>query len=245
MPTARRTHPGTGTTRCGPGGTSRPPSSPRHQRHQFFAAALRQPARRSHTCHQAAHRQKTRRPTRTSALVATTAAPAAGERAVVLAPTHCGRCHESLPALAGPDDPEPTWHQVAELPTLVAEVVEYQGHYRTCPCCGKLNHAPIPQDSKRTASARAWPPPWCTWRAVITSVAAAWKRSPRTSSRCRCRWGRWSLAAADDGGLAPAHAEALTAVRKRRSRTSMKPVGSWPANCAGCGWRPPARWRLS
>jgi transposase len=69
-------------------------------------------------------------------------------RAVVFAPQHCDRCHETLPALASPDDPEPTWHQVAELLTVAAEVVEYQGHYRTCPCCGTLNHASIPQDLK-------------------------------------------------------------------------------------------------
>jgi hypothetical protein len=48
----------------------------------------------------------------------------------------------------GPEDPEPSWHQVAELPQLAALVTEYQGHYRTCPCCGMLNHAPIPHDLK-------------------------------------------------------------------------------------------------
>jgi transposase len=69
-------------------------------------------------------------------------------RAVVFAPTHCDHCHEMLPALAGPEDPEPSWHQVADLPALAAEVIEYQGHYRTCPCCGKVNHAAIPQDLK-------------------------------------------------------------------------------------------------
>src|SRR5438067_5578911 len=65
-------------------------------------------------------------------------------RAVVFAPARCDRCRAPLPALPGPGDPEPSWHQVAELPPLAAEVVEYQGHYRTCPCCGRLNHAAIP-----------------------------------------------------------------------------------------------------
>jgi transposase len=68
--------------------------------------------------------------------------------ALVYAPDCCDRCHEPLPALPGPDDPAPTWHQVAELPTLVAEVFEYQGHYRTCSGCGRLNHAAIPQEIK-------------------------------------------------------------------------------------------------
>jgi transposase len=68
--------------------------------------------------------------------------------ATVYAPDYCDRCHEPLPVLPGLDDPAPTWHQVAELPTLVAEVVEYQGHYRTCSCCGQLNHAAIPPEIK-------------------------------------------------------------------------------------------------
>ena len=63
-------------------------------------------------------------------------------------PHHCQRCHEPLPALPAPDDPEPTWHQVAELPRLAAEVTEYRGHYRTCSCCGLLNHAAIPANLK-------------------------------------------------------------------------------------------------
>ena len=63
-------------------------------------------------------------------------------------PSHCDRCQEPLPSHPAPDNPKPTWHQVAELPKLAAQVTEYQGHYRTCPCCGRLNHAPIPQELK-------------------------------------------------------------------------------------------------
>jgi transposase len=63
-------------------------------------------------------------------------------------PRHCQRCHEPLPPVPAPDDPEPTWHQVAELPQLAAEVTEYRGHFRTCPCCGTLNHAAIPAELK-------------------------------------------------------------------------------------------------
>lgn len=69
-------------------------------------------------------------------------------RTVTFVPGHCDRCHEPLPPDPGPGDPEPTWHQVAELPEVVAQVTEYQGHYLTCPCCGKLNHAPVPADLK-------------------------------------------------------------------------------------------------
>src|SRR5229473_3011343 len=59
-------------------------------------------------------------------------------------PSHCQQCQQPLPATPQPHDPPPTRFQVAELPELKADVVEYQGHARTCPCCGKVNRAPIP-----------------------------------------------------------------------------------------------------
>ena len=43
-------------------------------------------------------------------------------------PTICTGCQTPLPQEPGPDDPEPTWHQVAELPPLVAIVTAHQGH---------------------------------------------------------------------------------------------------------------------
>jgi transposase len=84
-------------------------------------------------------------------------------RTVPFVPRHCERCQGPLPATPGPDDPGPTWHQVAELPEMVAQVTQYQGHFRTCPGCGALNHAPIPRDLKahsvgpRLAAALAYP----------------------------------------------------------------------------------------
>jgi transposase len=59
-------------------------------------------------------------------------------------PSVCTGCRSPLPLGPGPDDPEPGWHQVAELPKLAAVVTEHQAHARTCPGCGKLNHATIP-----------------------------------------------------------------------------------------------------
>src|SRR5262245_54131814 len=67
-------------------------------------------------------------------------------RLVRFVPERCRKCQARLPKEAGPNDPPPTWHQVAELPPLAAEITEYQGHYRTCPCCGEVNHAAIPED---------------------------------------------------------------------------------------------------
>jgi transposase len=61
-------------------------------------------------------------------------------------PERCGTCDAALPTAAGPNDPEPTRFQVAELPPLAAVITEHQGHARTCPCCGEVTRAPIPAD---------------------------------------------------------------------------------------------------
>jgi transposase len=66
------------------------------------------------------------------------------DQVVIHWPHTCQGCQAPLPAEAGPDDPEPTWHQVAELPVMAAHVTEHQGHARTCPQCGLLTRAPIP-----------------------------------------------------------------------------------------------------
>jgi transposase len=61
-------------------------------------------------------------------------------------PTVCDHCQAPLPVEPGPGDPEPTWHQVAELPELAAIITEHQGHARTCSCCGRLNRGVIPPE---------------------------------------------------------------------------------------------------
>ena len=65
---------------------------------------------------------------------------------VTYVPSVCTDCHTPLPIEPGPDDPEPSWHQVAELPKLAAVVTEHQAHVRTCPRCGKRNQAAIPAE---------------------------------------------------------------------------------------------------
>lgn len=67
-------------------------------------------------------------------------------KVVPYVPTHCECCQAKLPAAAGPKDPKPTQHQMTELPVLRADVTEYQGHYRTCPKCQHVTHAPIPAE---------------------------------------------------------------------------------------------------
>jgi transposase len=65
---------------------------------------------------------------------------------VPLLPMRCTRCHTPLPVERGPEDPEPSRFQVAELPDLKAKVTEYQRHSRTCLCCGQVNQAPLPEN---------------------------------------------------------------------------------------------------
>jgi len=64
-------------------------------------------------------------------------------------PATCSHCQAPLPAQPGPNDPEPTWHQLAELPECIAQITEYQGQGRTCTCCGRLTTAKIPDDIRR------------------------------------------------------------------------------------------------
>ena len=63
---------------------------------------------------------------------------------VSILPEQCDHCQRTLPAMRGPNDPEPTRFQVAELPEIKANIIEYQGHARTCPCCGIVTRATIP-----------------------------------------------------------------------------------------------------
>ena len=65
---------------------------------------------------------------------------------VAYGPTICTHCQAALPAEPGPGDPEPTWHQVAELPELAAVITAHQGHARLCPGCGHLNRGEIPPE---------------------------------------------------------------------------------------------------
>lgn len=70
-------------------------------------------------------------------------------KVIPFVPQTCAHCQTPLPAEPGPKDPEPTWHQVAELPECIAQITEYQGHSRTCSCCGGSTAAKIPEDIRR------------------------------------------------------------------------------------------------
>ena len=63
-----------------------------------------------------------------------------------LDPPYADRPSSRFSEQPGPNDPEPSWHQVADLPKLAAIVTEPQAHARTCPACGLINHATIPDE---------------------------------------------------------------------------------------------------
>ncbi|HET8645889.1 MAG TPA: IS66 family transposase [Vicinamibacteria bacterium] len=142
--------------------------------------------------------------------------PADRVNAVVrLVPEWCSGCAGPLPAEAGPADPEPTWHQVAELPPLAAVVTEYQGHYRTCPCCGTLNHAAVPAGLK----AHSVGPRLAATLAYLAGSHRVSKRGLEeiTEDVFGVPVALGTIAHLEtqvSAALAPAHAEALAAVRQ-------------------------------
>ena len=153
------------------------------------------------------------------------------QKVIPFVPRHCDRCHEPLPPEPGPDDPAPTWHQVAELPKLAAQVTEYQGHYRTCPGCGALNHAPIPQGLK----AHSVGPRLAATLGYLAGTHRVSKRGLEEIAAdvfdVPVALGTViSLQEQLSAALAPAHAEALEAVRaadvKHVDETSWKRAGA-------------------
>jgi transposase len=70
---------------------------------------------------------------------------------IALIPTHCEACQAPLPHQPSAADPGPVWHQLAELPKVQAVVTEFQGHARTCSCCGHLTREAIPAEIRAHA----------------------------------------------------------------------------------------------
>jgi len=73
------------------------------------------------------------------------------QHTIALVPTHCEGCRAPLPVRPSAADPEPVWHQFAELPRAQAIVTEFQGHARACPCCGHVTREAIPQEIRAHA----------------------------------------------------------------------------------------------
>jgi transposase len=73
------------------------------------------------------------------------------DRVIEYFPGDCGKCHAPLSRERGGNDPEPVWHQVAELPPVAAIVTEHQGHGRRCAGCGHVTFGRIPDDIRAHA----------------------------------------------------------------------------------------------
>lgn len=145
-------------------------------------------------------------------------------------PRHCSGCRRPLPVESSARDPEPTWHQVAELPALAAQVIEYQGHTRICPGCGTVNQTAIPADV-RTHSVG---PRLAAFMAYLRGCHHVSLRGVEeiveTAFETPVSLGQVSnLETQMSEALAPAHAEALEAVRqapvKNADETSWKQAG--------------------
>ena len=130
-------------------------------------------------------------------------------------PEVCEKCRAGLHANPGPNDPAPNWFQVAELPAIIAEITEHQGHGRQCARCGHLTQAKIPADvlahgfGPKLSAATVFISGRChgSKRVVAEIVQALFGVPISVGSVCNIQ-AEASLA------LAPAHAQAQAAVRQ-------------------------------
>jgi transposase len=61
-------------------------------------------------------------------------------------PSQCEHCRSPLAADSSPQDPPSIWHQVVELPEVLAVVTEHQAHGRRCGHCGHVTWGAIPPE---------------------------------------------------------------------------------------------------
>lgn len=89
-------------------------------------------------------------------------------------PTDCGSCEQALPARWRKDASEPVRHQVTELPPVKPMTTEYLLHWQTCPRCGKLTLAKLPDGVPRSAFG-----PRAT--ALVAILTGCYRMSKRTA----------------------------------------------------------------
>lgn len=161
---------------------------------------------------------------------------------VPFVPEQCEQCSSKLPAEAGPHDPQPTRFQVVELPPVVAEVTEYQGHARTCLDCGHVTWAVIPRDlmthsvgPRLTATLSYFSGCHGISKRAVEEISAAVFAAPVSLGTVA------NLEQEVSAALATPHEEALAAVRqaevKNADETSWKRQGKlcwlWAAATVG------------
>jgi transposase len=150
---------------------------------------------------------------------------------IPLVPQQCQHCHAPLSAQASAQDPAPTRFQVIELPRIVAEVTEYQGHARTCLECGEVTRAVIPQmlrdhsvGPRLTATLSYFTGCHGVSKRAVEEIADNVFAAPIALGTVA------NLEQEVSAALAPAHAEALAAVQtaavKHADETSWKLAGA-------------------
>jgi transposase len=130
-------------------------------------------------------------------------------------PSICEACQDDLPYMPGPDDPEPRWHQVIELPEMPVKVTEYLGHGRTCSTCEHVTWAEIPDEIR----AHVFGPRLTATMSFLSGVLHASKRKVEefveTVLQVPIALGTVSkLEQEMSAALADAHAEAQQAVQE-------------------------------
>jgi transposase len=130
-------------------------------------------------------------------------------------PKSCANCQADLPHEAGPRDPEPKRFQSIELPPITVEVTEYQAHGRTCLNCGEITHATIPAavrahsvGSRLTATLSYFTGCHGLSKRGVEEIAEAVFGAPIALGTVA------NLEQEVSAALAPAHDEALEAVRQ-------------------------------
>jgi len=159
-----------------------------------------------------------------------------------IVPAVCSGCRAPLPRAAGPSDPAPKRFQVVEWPPVVATVIEYQAHARTCPCCGVVTQAMIPAairahsvGPRLTATLSYFSGCHGVSKRGVEEIAETVLGVPIALGTVA------NLEQEVSAALAPAHAEAIAAVRqadvKFADETSWKLWGQlcwlWAAATAG------------
>jgi transposase len=134
-------------------------------------------------------------------------------------PEICEACCEDLSVTPGPDDPEPRWHQVVELPEFPVHVTEYQAHGRTCPNCGQVTWAKIPEKIR----AHVCGPRLTATVTFLSGVLHASKRGIEEfiESVCRAPIALGTISNLEQemsSALAEAHAQAKEAVQQAETK---------------------------
>ena len=130
-------------------------------------------------------------------------------------PQTCVHCQSNLTEQCDPHLLETSWHQVAELPSVLAEITEHRAHQRTCACCGKMTSAKIPDEIREHCTGPKLAATLSYMSGCLHSSKRAIQDTCETLFGVPLSLGTISkLEAGTSAALEVPHAEALKAVRE-------------------------------